>query len=84
MQLGTSGLVGVGVVLGSFPVQALILVFMIKLITKSSLVADSRVKLMQEVLSGIRALKVYAWERFWFHRVITVRHEEVGLIQSFA
>ncbi|KAH7104651.1 ATP-dependent bile acid permease [Auriculariales sp. MPI-PUGE-AT-0066] len=82
--LGTSGLIGMAVVLGSFPVQAILLWMLISSITKSMKIADDRVKVMQEVLQGIRSIKVYAWEDFFLNRVTGIRQQELSYLQAFA
>ena len=38
---------------------------------------DQRVKLISEILSGIKVLKLYAWERSFTKRINSLREEEV-------
>ena len=47
-------------------------------------VTDTRVKLMNEILSGIRVLKYYAWERAFSEKVDVVREEELQLLKQLA
>lgn len=39
---------------------------------------DERMKIMNEILNGIKILKLYAWEVAWENRVETVRNREVS------
>lgn len=47
-------------------------------------VTDTRVKLMNEILSGVRVLKYYAWERPFSDKVEVVREEELQLLKQLA
>ena len=47
-------------------------------------VTDTRVKLMNEILSGVRVLKYYAWERAFSEKVEIVREEELQLLKQLA
>ena len=40
---------------------------------------DARVKLMNEVLTGIRVIKYYCWEKPFKGKVSGIRHEELKL-----
>lgn len=83
-MLGVAAWVGLGSIFVSFPVQAIILSFMMKAIVKSMAVTDKRIRIMQEVLQGIRAIKIYAWERFFEGKIWVLRSEELALIRSFS
>jgi hypothetical protein len=47
-------------------------------------VTDIRVKLMNEILSGVRVLKYYAWERPFSEKIVAVRDEELQLLKRLA
>ncbi|EJD55530.1 ATP-dependent bile acid permease [Auricularia subglabra TFB-10046 SS5] len=83
-MLGVAAWVGLGSVFISFPFQAVILSLMMNAIVKSMAVTDKRIRIMQEVLQGIRAIKIYAWERFFEGKIWTLRSEELALIRSFS
>ena len=43
---------------------------------------DQRIKLMNEILNGIRVLKMYAWERSFQDRVGATRDKEVKVLRT--
>lgn len=45
---------------------------------------DSRVKLMGEILSGIKVLKLYAWERSFQEKVLKMRRDELKVLRRAA
>ena len=44
---------------------------------------DSRIKLMNEILSGIKVLKLYAWEIPFMKRILEKRQEELNIIKKY-
>ena len=46
--------------------------------------SDERIKLINEILKGIRVVKSYAWEDFLFNRVDEMRQAEISLIRTRA
>ncbi|XP_070617590.1 multidrug resistance-associated protein 1-like [Erythrolamprus reginae] len=83
-NLGPSVLAGVAVMLLLVPVNAVI-----AMKTKTYQVAhmkskDSRLKLMHEILSGIRVLKLYAWELAFKRKVLVIRQEELQVLKKSA
>ncbi|KAG8267762.1 Canalicular multispecific organic anion transporter 1 [Homalodisca vitripennis] len=43
---------------------------------------DERVKLVNEVLSGIKVLKMYAWEASYEKYILKIREEELSLLRT--
>jgi ABC-type bacteriocin/lantibiotic exporter with double-glycine peptidase domain len=43
---------------------------------------DKRVKLMDEVLNGIKVLKLYAWEPSFLNKLIHIREEEINAVKK--
>ena len=43
---------------------------------------DQRIKLTNEVLSGMKVLKLYAWERSFRERVNQIREKEVRVLRT--
>ena len=46
--------------------------------------SDERIKLINEVLKGIRVVKTYAWEDFLFDRIDELRGSEIAMIRTRA
>ncbi|XP_007443149.2 multidrug resistance-associated protein 1 [Python bivittatus] len=83
-NLGPSVLAGVAVMLLLVPVNAVI-----AMKTKTYQVAhmkskDSRIKLMNEILNGIKVLKLYAWELAFKRKVLEIRQEELKVLKKSA
>lgn len=45
---------------------------------------DSRIKLMNEILSGIKVLKLYAWELSFQEKVLEIRKNELSILKKAA
>ena len=45
---------------------------------------DSRIVLMDEILSGIKALKLYAWEESFLNKVLQIRNHELKYLRRAA
>ncbi len=45
---------------------------------------DQRIKMMNEVLNGIKVLKLYAWEIAFMRRINEIRQKELILIRQKA
>ncbi|XP_070778984.1 multidrug resistance-associated protein 1 isoform X2 [Enoplosus armatus] len=83
-NLGPSVLAGVAVMVLMVPVNAVI-----AMKTKTYQVAqmkskDSRIKLMNEMLNGIKVLKLYAWELAFKDKVSEIRESELLVLKKAA
>lgn len=45
---------------------------------------DARIKLMSEVLSGIKVLKLYAWEESFQSKILAIRDKELKVLRLAA
>ena len=45
-------------------------------------VKDERIKMMHELLNGIRVLKLYAWEMAFIRSITRIREKELGYIRQ--
>jgi len=45
---------------------------------------DCRIRLMNEILNGIKVIKLYAWEDHFQKVVQNVRHKELSFIKKIA
>lgn len=43
---------------------------------------DSRIVIMDEVLSGIKALKLYAWEESFLSKIMQIRNRELKYLRN--
>ena len=76
-QVGVSMFAGMAVVFGVIPVMVVLMILLVKFRTLKLTQGDLRVKLTNEVLSGIRILKYYAWEAAYEKKVNSIRDEEI-------
>jgi ATP-binding cassette, subfamily C (CFTR/MRP), member 1 len=67
-----------------FPIQFVLVQIMFKARLASVVVTDKRVRLTTEVLSGIRLIKLYAWETFYGHQIMELRRKEIAKIREMA
>ncbi|KAJ1541611.1 Multidrug resistance-associated protein 1, partial [Cladochytrium tenue] len=80
--LGPSIFAGVAVMMLAVPVNAAIAVRSRALNKVQMGNKDSRTKLMDEVLSGIKIIKLYAWERPFLKKVNNIRDKELGTLKK--
>ncbi|NWS41791.1 MRP1 protein, partial [Probosciger aterrimus] len=81
-ELGPSVLAGVALLLLVIPINALIAA-KVKRLKKSQMKnSDQRVKLLGEMLHGIKILKLYAWEPAYQRKVMSIRECEVDVLKS--
>ncbi|KAJ3181645.1 hypothetical protein HDU85_003589 [Gaertneriomyces sp. JEL0708] len=79
-QLGVSALAGVAVLVVLTPLQGRI-VKRLGVIRKTvAPLTDKRVKLIQEILAGIRVIKMFAWERPFLSKTGSIRKQEIAQI----
>ena len=83
-ELGPSALAGAAVLAGLVPLNALGSKMAEILQRKQLKAKDSRIKLMNEILSGIKVLKLYAWEWPFIQRILSSREKELNIIKKNA
>ena len=66
------------------PINGYIFTVLTQIRKKKVKVTDIRVKLMNEILSGIRVIKYYAWEQAFSEKIEVVREEELQLLKQLA
>ncbi|KAL5005221.1 hypothetical protein ScPMuIL_018677 [Solemya velum] len=76
-ELGPSTLGGFAVLLLLIPIQAWMGKLFSKLRRKTAIHTDERVKLMNEIISGMRVIKMYCWEKPFGDLVEKVRSSEM-------
>ncbi|XP_025086070.1 multidrug resistance-associated protein 1-like isoform X1 [Pomacea canaliculata] len=80
--LGPSVLAGIGVMVLLIPVNAWIAHKTRQLQVKQMIHKDARIKLMNEVLSGIKVLKLYAWEPSFQEKILDIRNKELKVLKQ--
>ncbi|XP_061394486.1 multidrug resistance-associated protein 1 isoform X9 [Musca vetustissima] len=82
--LGPSVLAGLAVMIILIPVNGVIANRIKTYQIRQMKYKDERVKLMNEVLSGIKVLKLYAWEPSFEKQVLEIREKEIATLKSTA
>ncbi|KAL5631354.1 hypothetical protein ACGC1H_007018 [Rhizoctonia solani] len=83
-NLGYSALVGLGVLIFGIPVQAIIVQRMIQSRRAAVQITDKRVRLLQEILQGIRLLVLFGWQGHYGEKVLGFRRRELVRIRKIA
>lgn len=81
--LGYSALVGLGILLVFAPMQGWMFGKLIAYRKTQEEIVDIRVRLLTDVISNIRAVKLYAYERFFGKKVSDLRGQELDKLKSF-
>ncbi|TRM64251.1 P-loop containing nucleoside triphosphate hydrolase protein [Schizophyllum amplum] len=82
INLGPSALAGFALFFICSPAQTFTMKLLFKLRKKSMLWTDKRAKLLQELLGGIKVIKVFNWEVPFLRRIEEFRKREMGYIRS--
>uniref|UniRef100_A0A673J693 Multidrug resistance-associated protein 4 n=1 Tax=Sinocyclocheilus rhinocerous TaxID=307959 RepID=A0A673J693_9TELE len=81
-EVGASCLAGIAVLIFLMPLQTMFGKLFSKYRSKTAAFTDSRIRTMNEVVSGIRIIKMYAWEKPFAALVNDVRRKEISKIMS--
>ncbi|XP_066469734.1 ATP-binding cassette sub-family C member 3 isoform X2 [Tiliqua scincoides] len=82
--LGPSVLAGVAVMVLLIPFNAVIAMKTRAFQVEQMRYKDSRIKLMNEILNGIKVLKLYAWEPSFAEKVLEIRKNELRVLRKSA
>ncbi|MEE6486330.1 hypothetical protein FKM82_014574 [Ascaphus truei] len=82
-ELGPSVLAGLAVMVLLIPINAILATKSKKLQMKNMKNKDKRMKIMSEMLNGIKILKLYAWEPSFENRVQEIRERELKDLLHF-
>uniref|UniRef100_A0A0L8GHH2 ABC-type glutathione-S-conjugate transporter n=1 Tax=Octopus bimaculoides TaxID=37653 RepID=A0A0L8GHH2_OCTBM len=83
-QVGIATLAGLAVMLLLIPINVFTTSKSRKYQIRQMLLKDSRLRLMNEVLSGIKILKLYAWEGSLEKKILKIRHQELAVLRKAA
>ena len=64
------------------PLEAFLVLIIIKQRAKGVEITDKRVRLTSEVLQGIRLIKMYGWEAFYYQQISNFREKEFETIRN--
>ncbi|XP_033988993.1 canalicular multispecific organic anion transporter 2 isoform X3 [Trematomus bernacchii] len=83
-NLGPSVLAGVAVMIMLIPLNAVIAMKTRAYQVEQMQYKDARIKLMNEILNGIKVLKLYAWENSFKKKVLDIRQKELDVLRKTA
>nr|KAG5700435.1 hypothetical protein BaRGS_010348 [Batillaria attramentaria] len=83
-QLGASVLAGVAIMVLLIPLNGFLAVKSRQYQMQQMKLKDARLKLMNEVLSGMKVLKLYAWESSFEQKVTDIRDKELVVLRKSA
>uniref|UniRef100_A0A674MDC3 Cystic fibrosis transmembrane conductance regulator n=1 Tax=Takifugu rubripes TaxID=31033 RepID=A0A674MDC3_TAKRU len=81
-EIGPSCLAGMGVLMFLMPMQTMFGRLFSKFRSKTATLTDSRIRTMNEVVSGIRIIKMYAWEKPFAALVSNIRRYEISKVMK--
>ncbi|CAJ0955155.1 unnamed protein product, partial [Mesorhabditis belari] len=82
--LGFSVLVGIIILILMVPVNSWISIKMRNCQQEQMKHKDERLKMMSEILNGIKVLKLYAWEKSMEQMVLEIRMKEIAVLKKLA
>lgn len=82
--LGVAVFAGLGVMILMIPISGVIYSRLEKFQVGQMAVKDERVKSMNEILSGMKVLKLYAWEPSFESLIAATRKKEMGILKNIA
>ncbi|XP_055893890.1 multidrug resistance-associated protein 1-like isoform X1 [Biomphalaria glabrata] len=82
--LGVSFVAGVAVIVALIPLNAKVSLLAKRAQSEQLTVKDERLRTMNEMLNGIKVLKLYAWETTFEQQIQSLRHREVQLLRTVA
>eukprot|EP00600_Ochromonadales_sp_CCMP1393_P017669 CAMPEP_0175031920 /NCGR_PEP_ID=MMETSP0005-20121125/21113_1 /TAXON_ID=420556 /ORGANISM="Ochromonas sp., Strain CCMP1393" /LENGTH=1650 /DNA_ID=CAMNT_0016292283 /DNA_START=12 /DNA_END=4964 /DNA_ORIENTATION=+ len=83
-QMGISCLAGMAVVILTIPLTGRVSMYLKGLQKTLSEVRDERIKLTNEVLSGMKVIKLQAWEKEFENRIEEVRERELEIFKKYS
>ena len=84
VELQEATFVGMGILLVTMPANFLLGKFIRKYQLTQMKLKDHRIKAMNEILSGIKVLKLYAWEESFIAQVLETRGKEIAVQKKAA
>uniref|UniRef100_A0A914ULD1 ABC transmembrane type-1 domain-containing protein n=1 Tax=Plectus sambesii TaxID=2011161 RepID=A0A914ULD1_9BILA len=82
--LGPAVLAGLGVLIAMVPLNSFLSIKMRKYQVEQMKHKDDRLKMMSEILNGMKVLKLYAWEPSMEKMVLDIRKKEITVLKKLA
>ncbi|XGW32572.1 hypothetical protein V3C99_017265 [Haemonchus contortus] len=82
--LGVAVIAGLVILVAMVPINSYISVKMRNCQVKQMKHKDERLKMMSEVLNGIKVLKLYAWEKSMENAILNIRVKELNVLRKLA
>nr|AHK05652.1 ATP-binding cassette transporter sub-family C member 4 [Tigriopus japonicus] len=83
-EMGVSTMAGAGIILISVPLQSWIGRMFSKLRLETAKKTDTRIRIMNEIINGIKVIKMYAWEFSFMKLIESARESEMDVIRRTA
>ena len=83
-EVGVASFAGVAIVVLALPINAGVASVTRKLQLEQMKSKDKRIKLMNEVLSGIKVIKLYGWEPSFAQQTQDIRNNEIRVLKKAA
>nr|KAF6427059.1 ATP binding cassette subfamily C member 4 [Rousettus aegyptiacus] len=80
MEIGISCLAGMAILIILLPLQSCIGKLFSSLRSKTAAFTDMRIRTMNEVITGIRIIKMYAWEKSFAELITNLRRKEISKV----
>ena len=80
-QVGVATFVGLGFTIITMPINGKVFATVNMMRRNRMLFTDNRVKLMTEILNGIRIIKYYAWENALIRKLTEIRNSELAILR---
>lgn len=84
IYIGPSALAGLGMMVILIPINVMMMIKMMGLRRNIVKHNDNRIKITNEVLQGIRPVKLYGWESSFLTRLAGIREDELIAIKKYA
>ncbi|KAF9909339.1 hypothetical protein EC991_008724 [Linnemannia zychae] len=81
-QLGWAALAGLATIIATSPIQGWIAAFFSRAKDAKLTAMDNRIRLVNEVLSGIKIVKLYGWESSFRNKIAVYRNRELSILHK--
>lgn len=82
IKIGVAGLVAIGIVVIYIPIMYIFGFIVQRLRHSTAAFSDERIKLIQNLIEGIRVIKLYGWEDAFLKLLYGMRYKEVAKIRN--